>query len=88
MNIIERIEAPTPGFFKKLRNIGIVLVAISTVILSAPVSLPAIVTSIAGYAAVAGAIIGSVSQLTTEKDAAVLSKTDGLINKKGGENGN
>ena len=88
MKIIERIEAPTPVFFKKLRNIGIALVAISSVILSAPVSLPAILTSIAGYAAVAGAIIGTVSQLTSEKDALVVSKTDGPVNEKGGGNGN
>lgn len=62
MKIIERIKAPTPKFFKKLRNIGIGLAAIGTAIIAAPVSLPAIVIKIAGYLAVAGTVAGTVSQ--------------------------
>ena len=62
MKITERIKAPTPKFFKKLRNIGIGLAAIGTAIIAAPVSLPAIVIKIAGYLAVAGTVAGTVSQ--------------------------
>jgi hypothetical protein len=62
MKISERIKAPTPKFFKKLRNIGIALAAIGTSILAAPVSLPAIVLKIAGYLAVAGSVAGGISQ--------------------------
>ena len=62
MKIVERIKAPTPKFFKKLRNIGIGLAAIGTAIIAAPVSLPAIVIKIAGYLAVAGTVAGTVSQ--------------------------
>ena len=65
MNIIERIQAPTPTFFKKLRNIGLVIAAIGTAIISAPVSLPAAVVTAAGYLTVAGTVIGAVSQVTT-----------------------
>ena len=84
MKIIQRITASTPVFFKRLRNIGLVLVAVSGVILTAPVSLPTIITAIAGYAAVAGSVIGAVSQLTTEKDASLLSNPVLQTNEKGG----
>jgi len=68
MNLIQRAQSPTPGFFKKLRNIGLILAAVSAAIISAPVALPATVVTIAGYAAVAGSVIGAVSQLTTEEN--------------------
>ncbi|MBA0885148.1 hypothetical protein [Flavobacterium undicola] len=67
MNAIKRAKAPTPKFFKVLRNVGLALVAIGGTILTAPVALPVIVTSIAGYLAVAGGVVSAVSQLTTEK---------------------
>ena len=69
MNIIKRVKSPTPKFFKVLRNIGLILAAVSGTILAAPVALPVIVTSAAGYLAVAGGVISAVSQLTTSKDA-------------------
>ncbi|EKT4500197.1 hypothetical protein JE943_000161 [Flavobacterium psychrophilum] len=67
MNVIKRAKAPTPKFFKVLRNIGLALAAVGGTILAAPVTLPVIVTSAAGYLAVAGGVISAVSQLTTEK---------------------
>ena len=66
MNISKRIQAPTPPFFKKLRNIGLALAAISTAILTAPVALPLIVLKVAGYAAVAGGVASAVSQAACE----------------------
>jgi uncharacterized membrane protein HdeD (DUF308 family) len=68
MNIIKRAQAPTPKFFKVLRNIGLVLVAVSGSIFASPIALPIIVTSVAGYLAVAGGVISAVSQLTIEDD--------------------
>lgn len=67
MNVIKRAKAPTPKFFKVLRNIGLALAAVGGTVLAAPVALPVIVTSVAGYLAVAGGVISAVSQLTTEK---------------------
>ena len=64
MNIIKRIQAPTPKFFKVLRNIGLTLAAIGGTILAAPVALPVVIVSIGGYIAVAGGVISAVSQLT------------------------
>jgi hypothetical protein len=62
MNIIQRLTSPTPGFFKKLRNIGLILATISGVILSAPIALPAALVTAAGYIAVASGVISAVSQ--------------------------
>lgn len=66
MKIVERIKAPTPKFFKLLRSIGLVLLAISGTVVAAPVVLPAVVVSVAGYIAVAGGVISAVSQMTVE----------------------
>ena len=68
MNLLERAVSPTPPFFQKLRNIGLVLAAISAAIVSAPVAIPAIITTIAGYLAVAGTVLSGVSQITTTGD--------------------
>jgi hypothetical protein len=68
MNLLERAVSPTPTFFQKLRNIGLALAAISAAIIAAPVALPAIVTTIAGYLAVAGTVLSSVSQITIPGD--------------------
>lgn len=66
--IVERATAPTPKFFKVLRTVGLALAAIGGTILATPVALPVIVTTIGGYAAVAGGVISAVSQLTVEKN--------------------
>jgi hypothetical protein len=65
--IINRAKAPTPKFFKVLRNIGIALAAVSATLLTAPVALPAVLLSIAGYVGVAGSVMTAVSQLTVNK---------------------
>ena len=65
MNIIKRVKAPTPKFFKVLRNIGLALAAVGGTILAAPIALPVVVTSIGGYLAVVGGVVSAVSQLTT-----------------------
>lgn len=67
MNAIKRAKAPTPKFFKVLRNIGLALAAVGGTVLAAPIALPVVVTSVAGYLAVAGGVISAVSQLTMEK---------------------
>lgn len=63
--IVERAKAPTPPFFKKLRNVGLVLATISTAIITAPIALPAALVSAAGYVAVASGVMSAVSQITT-----------------------
>jgi len=56
------MQKPTPSFFKKIRNIGLALAAISATILTAPVALPVLVVQIAGYLAVAGGVMSTISQ--------------------------
>lgn len=66
MNVVQRAKAPTPKFFKILRTIGLALLAVSGSIIAAPVALPAVVVTIAGYSAVAGGVLSAVSQITVE----------------------
>ena len=68
MNIIKRAKAPTPKFFKVLRNIGLVIATTGAIILAAPVALPVLVTTVGGYLAVTGGVLSAVSQLTTTDD--------------------
>jgi uncharacterized membrane protein HdeD (DUF308 family) len=67
--IINRAKAPTPQFFKVLRTVGLALAAVGGTVLAAPIALPAIVTTIGGYVAVAGGILSAASQLTTTNDS-------------------
>ena len=60
--ILDRLTSPTPSFFQKLRNIGLVLAAVATTIATAPIALPALVVKLAGYLAVAAGITSAVSQ--------------------------
>jgi len=76
MNIIKRAKAPTPKFFKVLRNIGLAMAAIGGTILAAPVALPVVLTTVGGYMAVAGGVVSAVSQLTTGEAALPPSEDD------------
>jgi len=74
MNVIKRAKAPTPKFFKVLRNVGLALAAVGGTILAAPIALPVVVTTIGGYLAVAGGVVSAVSQLTTIQEKSNASK--------------
>lgn len=76
MTIKKRITAPTPTFFKVLRNIGLVLAAVGGTILTAPVALPAEVVTIGGYVTVAGGVLSAVSQLTVKEEQAQQKEND------------
>ena len=65
MTIRKRAMAPTPKFFKVLRNIGLVLAAVGGSILATPIALPVAITAVGGYLVVAGGVASAVSQLTT-----------------------
>ncbi|MEZ7499602.1 hypothetical protein QO200_12745 [Flavobacterium sp. Arc3] len=66
MNIIKRVKAPTPKFFKILRSIGLALLAISGSVIAAPIVLPTAIIVTAGYMAVAGGVISAVSQMAVD----------------------
>ncbi|WP_413999275.1 hypothetical protein ACMDB5_01510 [Flavobacterium sp. W1B] len=83
MNILKRAKAPTPKFFKVLRNIGLVLAAVGGTILTAPIALPIVVGTIGGYLAVAGGVLTAVSQITTSnEDVPISSNGMGASNTK------
>ena len=65
-NIVQRVNAPTPKFFKKLRNIGLALAAIAGTVIAAPIALPAIIIKVAGYLVVAGGVLSGASQTAVE----------------------
>jgi uncharacterized membrane protein HdeD (DUF308 family) len=69
MNVVERTKSPTPKFFRVLRSIGLALLALSGSVIAAPVVLPTVVVSVAGYLAVAGGVLSAVSQMTVYDDA-------------------
>jgi hypothetical protein len=68
MNIIKRMQAPTPKFFRVLRTVGIALATAGGTLLAAPVALPAVVLTIASYVSVAGAVMTAVSQTAVESE--------------------
>jgi ABC-type xylose transport system permease subunit len=63
---MKRWKAKTPNFWKKVQKVGLAVGAIGGAILTAPISLPAIVITTAGYLVTAGAVTAAVSQLTVE----------------------
>lgn len=66
LTLNERLSAPTPSFFKKIRNIGLTLGAIGGALLTAPVTLPAAVVTVAGYLVTAGIVASAVSVTAVE----------------------
>ncbi len=68
MNLIDRLKAPTPKFFKVLRNIGLGLAAAGGVIVASPITIPALVVSIGGYFIVAGSVATAVCQAVTTEE--------------------
>jgi len=73
MNLIERIKAPTPKWFKIIRNISIVLASIGGIIIASPVTLPVGLVSVAGYLVLGGSIISVVSQTGVQSEETPIS---------------
>jgi uncharacterized membrane protein HdeD (DUF308 family) len=68
MNLVERLAAPTSKFFQTVRNIGLCLAAAGGAIVAAPVTLPVIVTTAAGYLIAIGGVMTAVAQATVENE--------------------
>lgn len=77
MKLIDRLKAPTPKFFKILRNVGLGLAAAGGVIVASPIAIPTIIVTIGGYLIVAGSVATAISQAvtTTEGDASASTVT-------------
>lgn len=74
MNMIERISAPTPKFFRILRNVGLALAAAGAAIITAPISLPTAVVTVGGYLTVGASVLTAVSQITVDEVEANINK--------------
>jgi len=70
----ERCKATTPPFFRKLRIVGLILVAAGSAVVATPIAFPALVVSIAGYIVVAGSVVTTVSQLAVPEASVKTSK--------------
>ena len=80
LNLVSRIQEPTPKWFRIVRNLGLALSAVGGVLVAAPVALPATVVAVGGYLLLGGTIIGAVSQ------TAVSAEEYGDKNRKSREN--
>ena len=68
LNLVERVQAPTPKWFKILRTVGITLASVGGIIIAAPVALPVGLVSAAGYLVLGGSIISVVSQTAVKAE--------------------
>jgi len=68
--ISARWSAESPKFFKKLQNLGVTLTATGIAATATPAiasaHIPAIVTTLGGYAITAGLTLGIISKLTVQ----------------------
>ena len=76
MNLMERIQAPTPKFFKTLRTVGLALAAVGGTLLAAPVAIPIGLVTAAGYLTLAGGVLSAVSQTAVETKTKKKSKDE------------
>ncbi len=80
LNLIERLKAPTPKWFKIVRTIGITLTAVGGAILAAPIAIPATVVTVAGYLALGGTIATAVAQTAIQTEENQNSKIQSEVN--------
>lgn len=66
MNVVDRVKAPTPKFFKVLRTIGLSLAAAGGAVLASPIALPAGIVTVGGYLVAGGTVLGAVSQTAVD----------------------
>lgn len=66
--IMARIKSKTPPWFKLVRNVGLILTAAGGTVIVSTIALPAIVTTIAGYCVVAGAVAASIAQTAVDSE--------------------
>lgn len=68
LNLVQRVSAPTPKWFKILRTVGIALASVGGVVIASPVALPVGLVSAAGYLVLGGSIISVVSQTAVKSE--------------------
>ncbi len=66
MKIKDRFLAPTPKFWKKVRNVMIGIGTVSGAIIATPAALPVGIVTLATYGLTIGSLGAALSQLTVE----------------------
>lgn len=64
--LYDRLKAPTPKFWQRVRRVGVVLGSAGAAMLAAPATLPAWIPVAGGYVVLAGSLITALSSLTCE----------------------
>lgn len=67
-SLLQRLSEPTPPFFKKLRTVGLVTIAAGTVLVSAPIAIPAVLVTIGGYLIVGGSVMTAMAQAAVKEN--------------------
>ena len=70
-NLKERWLAKTPKFWKKVQRLGVIVGAVGTALIAAPVALPIAIVTGAGYLVAVGTVTAALSQLTKEDNSVV-----------------
>lgn len=68
LNIVERVTAPTPKWFKIIRTVGITLTAVGGAILTAPITLPATIVTVGGYLILGGTVATAIAQTAMQTE--------------------
>jgi len=84
MNLIDRIKAPTPKWFRIVRSIGLIMATVGGALVASPVALPTALVSVAGYLVLGGGIISAVSQTAVQAEEEI--KNAEKIPENGSEN--
>ncbi|HSD14431.1 MAG TPA: hypothetical protein VLB74_07260 [Flavobacterium sp.] len=79
INVVERVQAPTPKWFKVLRTIGLALATVGGSIIAAPIALPAGLVTAAGYLVLGGGIISAVSQTAVKSEEEPKTEPEKII---------
>jgi len=67
MRIIKRIKSTTPPFFKKVRNIGLIVAGVGTAIATLPVSLPVGLVAVSSYLIAIGTTAATIAQTAEQR---------------------
>jgi hypothetical protein len=67
MRIINRLKATTPPFFKKVRNLGLIVAGVGTAIATLPVSLPVGLVAVSSYLIAIGTTAATIAQTAEQR---------------------
>ena len=86
LNLVSRMAAPTPKWFRIVRNLGLTLSAVGGDMVAEPVTLPAAVITVGGYMLLGGTLQVAVSQTSVSSEE--YGENSGKNRGKSGENPN